>query len=74
MGAKNSVISSNVPLRRDGLLYANFREPDDPGVAVYFSIKDKNYSLCCVRWLKMKDNLRAVGLHIAAMRGMERYT
>lgn len=71
------VISSNVPLRQDGLPLANFREPDDPGVAVYFRIRgknnDKNYVLCCDRWLKVKDNMRAVGLHIAAMRGMERW-
>ncbi|PHM09207.1 J domain-containing protein [Nostoc sp. 'Peltigera malacea cyanobiont' DB3992] len=67
------VISSNVQLRRDGLPYATFREPDDPGVAVYFRIKKKNYALCCDRWLKVKDNLRAIGLHIAAMRGMERW-
>jgi hypothetical protein len=67
------IISSNVQLRQDGLPYANFREPDDPGVAVYFRIKKKNYVLCCDRWLKVKDNLRAIGLHIAAMRGMERW-
>ncbi|MCC5636360.1 DnaJ domain-containing protein [Nostoc sp. CHAB 5844] len=73
LGAKSMVISSNVPLRRDGLPSASFREPDDPGVAVYFSIKEKNYALCCDRWLKIKDNLRAIGLHIAAMRGMERW-
>ncbi|MBH8561924.1 J domain-containing protein [Nostoc sp. CENA67] len=73
LGAKNLVISSNVPLRRDGLPYANFREPDDSGVAVYFQIKDKNYALCCDKWLKVKDNMRAIGLHIAAMRGMERW-
>lgn len=66
-------ISSNVPLRQDGLPYASFKEPDDPGVAVYFRIKKKNYALCSDRWLKVKDNLRAIGLHIAAMRGMERW-
>jgi hypothetical protein len=54
------VISSNVQLRRDGLPYASFREPDDPGVAVYFRIGKKNYALCCDRWLKVKDNLRAI--------------
>ena len=73
LGAKNLVISSNVPLRRDGLPYAKYKEPNDPGVAVYFQIKDKNYALCCDRWIKVKDNLRAIGLHIAAMRGMERW-
>ena len=67
------IIFSNIQLRRDGLPYATFREPDDSGVAVYFRIKKKNYVLCCDRWLKVKDNLRAIGLHIAAMRGMERW-
>ncbi|MCC5608930.1 hypothetical protein LC612_19610 [Nostoc sp. CHAB 5834] len=72
MGAKNIIISSNVPTRQDGLPYARHKEPDDPGVAVYFKIKDKNYALCCVgiarlrhRWLKVRHNLRAIGLHIA---------
>ncbi|MBE9053744.1 J domain-containing protein [Nostocales cyanobacterium LEGE 11386] len=73
LGAKPVVISSNIPIRQDGLPYARHKEPDDPGVAVYFNIKNKNYSLCCDRWLKVKDNLRAIGLHIAAMRGMERW-
>lgn len=73
LGAKNVVISSNVPVRQDGLPYARPKEPDDPGVAVYFQIKDKNYALCCDRWLKVRHNLRAIGLHIAAMRGMERW-
>ncbi|MCW5319024.1 DnaJ domain-containing protein [Nostoc sp. KVJ3] len=73
LGAFAVVISSNVQLRRDGLPYANFTEPDDSGVAVYFRIKKKNYALCCDKWLKVKDNLRAIGLHIAAMRGMERW-
>lgn len=67
------VVSSSMRLRQDGLPYANLAEPDDPGVAVYFRIKKKNYVLCCDRWLKVKDNLRAIGLHIAAMRGMERW-
>lgn len=73
MGAKNIIISSNVPTRQDGLPYARPKEPDDPGVAVYFQIKDKSYALCCDRWLKVRHNLRAIGLHIAAMRGMERW-
>jgi DnaJ-domain-containing protein 1 len=73
IGAKNLVISSNVPLRQDGLPYAKYKEPDDSGIAVYFQIKDKSYALCCDRWLKVKDNLRAIGLHIAAMRGQQRW-
>lgn len=36
LGARNVILSSNVPLRHDGLPYANVAEPRDPGVAVYF--------------------------------------
>ncbi|WP_026736194.1 hypothetical protein [Fischerella sp. PCC 9605] len=44
LGAKNAIISSNVQLRQDGLPYANFREPKDPGVAVYFSLNTSRQS------------------------------
>ncbi|NWF58983.1 MAG: DnaJ domain-containing protein [Fischerella sp.] len=71
--AKNVIISSNVPLRKDGLPYANFREPADPGVAVYFNLKKKSYVLACDQWSRVKDNLRAIGLHVNALRGMERW-
>ena len=33
MGAKNVIISTNVPLRQDGLPYANFKAIADTGVA-----------------------------------------
>lgn len=73
MKAHNVIISTNIQLRRDGLPYASFKEPEDPGVAVYFQIKRKPYALACDRWNRVKDNLRAIGLHIAAMRGIERW-
>ena len=37
--ARHVVISTNIPLRRDGLPLANMREPEDPGVAVYWDDK-----------------------------------
>ena len=73
MGASNIIISSNAPTRRDGLPYANFSEPDDPGVAVYFRVFNQEYSLTCDRWDRVKDNLRAIGKHIEALRGIERW-
>ncbi len=66
------IISSNVPLRRDGLPYANYRQPEDPGVAVYFQL-NKPHVLACDHWNCVKDNLRAIGLHVAAIRGIERW-
>lgn len=35
------IVSSNVPVRSDGMPYANAKEPADPGVAVYFTCGDK---------------------------------
>jgi hypothetical protein len=73
MRAVKIVISTNIPLRRDGLPYANQREPDDSGVAVYFDWKRRSYCFACDRWDRVKDNIRAIGLHLAALRGQERW-
>jgi hypothetical protein len=71
--ATQIVISSNVEIRRDGLPYSNRRNPDDPGAAVYFKSFKKEYVLGCDRWDRVKDNLRAIGKHIEALRGIERW-
>lgn len=73
LGAGGVVISSNIPVKRDGLPYASYKEPTDPGVAVYFRLGQKSTVLACDRWLMVRDNLRAIGLHIAAMRGINRW-
>lgn len=73
MGAKSIILSTNVPLRRDGLPYATFREPADPGVAVYFQWHGKPMTFACDRWDKVKDNARAIGKTIDAIRGIERW-
>lgn len=73
LGAGGIVISSNIPVKRDGLPYASYKEPSDPGVAVYFCLGKKSTVLACDRWLMVRDNLRAIGLHIAAMRGINRW-
>lgn len=47
LGAVDLIVSMNVQLRRDGLPYVNYKEPMDPGVAVYFQIKRQPYVLAC---------------------------
>ena len=73
LGAYSVIISSNIPVKRDGLPYASYKEPSDPGVAVYFRLGKKSTVVACDRWLMVRDNLRAIGLHIAAMRGINRW-
>jgi len=73
MGAQHIVLSTNVQLRLDGLPYATFRNPDDPGVAVYFLRKGQQLSMACDRWRKIEHNLRALTLTVAALRGLDRW-
>lgn len=67
------IISTNVALRRDGLPLANQREPEDPGVAVYFLRKKRQMSFACDRWDKVQDNMQAIVKTIDALRGIERW-
>ena len=73
IGARYVVLSSNLELRRDGLPYANQRQPEDPGVAVYFQWRGKQMTFACDRWRKVEDNIRAIGKTVEALRGVERW-
>lgn len=73
LGATREVISTNQPIRRDGLPYAQARNIEDPGVAVYFFLDSVSICLPCDRFRNLVENLRAVVLHVEAMRAMERY-
>lgn len=75
-GARQVVLSTSVPLRRDGLPYSNLGQPDDPGVAVYFTIgtgKPRYYAIACDQYRKVEDNMRALVHTIAAMRTIDRH-
>lgn len=73
------VVSSNVPLRRDGLPRSDTSNPLDPGVAVYFTLGKRRSAggdpvvLACDRFSHPADNLAAVAAHVAASRAIERY-
>lgn len=68
-----TVISTNLPLRRDGEFMASARKPDDPGVAVYFTRKEKPLCFACDKYDEVWKNLRAIQKTIEAMRGIERW-
>jgi hypothetical protein len=72
IGACDVVVSANVPLRRDGLPLANFIEPDDSGVAVYWTQKDQPRVMACDCWRRVRENLRAIGTALDALRAIER--
>ncbi|MGZ6370437.1 MAG: J domain-containing protein, partial [Bdellovibrionota bacterium] len=73
MGASYPVISTNQPLKRDGMPSAARAYIMDPGVAVYFLWKGKQRVLACDKWEKIEENLHAVELAVQAMRGLDRW-
>lgn len=73
LGAKHVVISSDVALRLDGIPYSGRRDPDDSGVAVYFTLDGRERCIPCDKWDRVADNLTAVARTIEALRGIERW-
>lgn len=73
LGGRQAIISTNIELRRDGLPYATFKTPDDPGVAVYFQYKGKQMCFACDRYSGVEDNMHAISLTISALRGIARW-
>lgn len=73
LGARYVVISTDVPTRKDGLPRSGARMPDDPGVAVYFDFNGAQHVFACDKWTTVRDNTRAIGKTIEAIRGMGRW-
>jgi hypothetical protein len=75
--ADDLVISSNLSLRLDGLPRSAQRDPDDPGVAVYWVDRlDRSRPPRCMaidRYDRVADNLAAVAATLDAMRAIERH-
>jgi hypothetical protein len=73
LGAEHVVISSNVPVRRDGSIMVDVREPDDPAVAVYFQRRDSPFVIACDKYSKVRCNVAGLAKTIEAMRAIERH-
>ncbi len=73
LGGRYPVLSSNLRLRLDGLPLARQPEPADAGVAVYFERKGHQMVFACDRYWRVRENIRAIGLTIEAIRGIERW-
>lgn len=70
----NIIISSNIPLKKDGNMYASLKPIDnDHGVAVYFTWKNDQYVLACDKYYQIWENLRAIEKSIDAIRALDRW-
>lgn len=72
MGGTAVIVSTNVPLRQDGMIRMD-REPVDSGVAVYFTRKEKQVVFACDRFDLLRDNMLSIAKTIEALRGIERW-
>ncbi len=70
----NIVLSLNIRLTLAGTRDQNLsrREPEDPGVALYFALDRKPLVLACDRWDTVQDNIAAIAAHIEAPRTSRR--
>jgi hypothetical protein len=73
LGATREILSTNVPVRLDGLPRSGQAEPADPGAAVYFQLEGQPRCLACDRWNRVADNIAAIAQHIDALRRINRY-
>lgn len=73
LGATSVVVSTNIPVTKDGRPYANHRSPEDPGVAAYFELNGREQCIPCDKWDRTHDNAHAIALCVRAMRGLERW-
>lgn len=71
--ATDVVLSSNLRLLVNGSPRSDQREPEDPGVALYFVFKKRPTVLACDKWHRTADNIAAIAKHIEALRGQERW-
>lgn len=70
----DAIISSNVPVRLDGLPRSDARKPDDPGVAVYWQRAGEPQRCMAIdRYDDVADNLAAIAATLNAMRAIERH-
>jgi len=67
------VVSTNQPVRQDGLPYAQQRAISDPGVAVYFKRNGKALVMAQDRFDTVMGNMRSLTMAIEGLRQMERH-
>lgn len=68
------VISTNMPIRLDGLPRSDAKAPSDPGAAIYWQERGKPMRCMAVdRYTRVADNLAAIAATLEAMRAIDRH-
>jgi hypothetical protein len=70
---RDFVVSTNVKPTLRGGVTAISQHAGDPGVAVYFTLREQGRCLACDTFTRVPDNVIAIAKHIEAMRMSDRY-
>ena len=73
IGGKSVVLSTNQPIRLDGMPYSARRNIEDPGAAIYFTRDDRQMVMAQDNYWMLVDNIRSLALAIEGLRQMERH-
>lgn len=73
IGGSQIVVSTNQPIRNDGAPYAQQRNIDDVGVAVYFMRNKRPMVMAQDRFWSIVGNMRSLTISIEGLRQMERH-
>ena len=68
LGASEVIISSNLAARNKAMPYSRQPEPEDPGVAVYFTLVGEQRCLWSDGWDRVADNIAAVAKWVGGQR------
>jgi len=71
----DAIISTDLKLRLDGLPYSGQREPENPGVAVYWKRgkETQHKAMAIDQYTRIADNLAAIAATLDAIRAIERH-
>lgn len=70
---RHFTLSTDRPLRQDGLPYAQASINEDPGAAIYFTRREKQLVIAQDRYANLNDNVRSLVLAIEGLRQLERH-
>lgn len=73
LGAREIVITTNLPVSRGGRFNGEAAMPYDVGASVFFRVDGNPRALACDKWLRVACNLRAISKHVEAIRGQARW-
>lgn len=74
LGARNLVVSSDLKMRVDGSgPLSNQKAPENPGVAIYFSLNGDSMVMARDAFMRVEENIRSLAMAVEAMRQLERH-